>query len=275
MAGPAGFVGRKGELSRLLGALGGDARLVLVVGDAGVGKTRFVTEGTNRAAAAGTVMLRGECLPLAGMLPLLPVKDALGELASLEGGRLLAAALDAGPDYVREEVRRVLPGMDPDDGTGPDGQDGEWSRQRLFGGVAEVLAVVAGNSPSGLGLVVEDVHWADGETLDFLTFLVRAGRRGPVRVVVTCRGDEAPLAEHVAAWLARVRADAGVQEVRLGPLSRAEVAEQAQALVGAPVPPQVSGELFTRAEGNPFFTEQLVAATLTGHSETLAGQAGG
>jgi len=42
------------------------------------------------------------------------------------------------------------------------------------------------------------VHWADGETLDFLTFLVRAGRRGPVRVVVTCRGDEAPLAEPVA-----------------------------------------------------------------------------
>ena len=52
MAGPAGFVGREGELSRLLGALGGDARLVLVVGDAGVGKTRFVTEGTDRAAAA-------------------------------------------------------------------------------------------------------------------------------------------------------------------------------------------------------------------------------
>jgi hypothetical protein len=82
-------------MSRLLGALGSDVRLVLVVGDAGVGKTRFVTEGTDRAAAAGTVMLRGECLPLAGTLPLLPVKDALGELASLEGGRLLAAALDA------------------------------------------------------------------------------------------------------------------------------------------------------------------------------------
>jgi DNA-binding CsgD family transcriptional regulator/tetratricopeptide (TPR) repeat protein len=268
MAGSAGLVGRKSELSRLLSALDGDVRLVLVVGDAGVGKTRFVTEATDRAAAAGTVMLRGECLPLAGTLPLLPVKDALGELASLEGGRLLAAALDAGPDYVREEVRRLLPGMDPDAGTGPDGQDGEWSRERLFGGVADVLAVVARRSPSGLVLVVEDVHWADGETLDFLTFLVRAGRRGPVRVVVTCRGDEAPLAEHVATWLARVRADAGVQEIRLGPLSRAEVAGQAHALVGAPVSPQVSGELFARAEGNPFFTEQLMAAALAGQADS-------
>ncbi|MGP7996525.1 MAG: AAA family ATPase, partial [Streptosporangiaceae bacterium] len=230
MARPVRFVGREGELSRLLGALGGDARLVLVVGDAGAGKTRFVAEAMDRAAAAGMVVVRGECLPLAGTLPLFPVADALGELGRLNGGGLLAAALDAAPGYVREEVARLLPGMDPGGGTGPAGRDGEWSRQRLFAGVAELLAVVAETAGPGVGLVVEDVHWADGETLDFLTFLVRAGRRGPVRVVATCRGDEAPLAEHVPGWLARVRGDAGTEEIRLGPLSRAEVAGQAAAL---------------------------------------------
>ena len=271
MAGPAGFVGREGELSRLLGALGGEARLVLVVGDAGAGKTRFVTEAMDRAAAAGMVMVRGECLPLAGTLPLLPVKDALGELGRLEGGGLLAAALDAAPGYVREEVGRLLPGMGQDGGTGPAGRDGEWSRQRLFAGAAELLAAVAGRSPSGVGLVVEDVHWADGETLDFLTFLVRAGRRGPVRVVATCRGDEAPLAAHVAGWLARVRGDAGTEEIRLGPLSRAEVAGQAAALAGGPVSPQVIDYLYARAEGNAFFTEQLVAAALAGQAGTGGG----
>ena len=66
------FVGREGELSLLRTALGGDARLVLVVGDAGAGKTRFVAEAMDRAAAAGMVVVRGECLPLAGTLPLLP-----------------------------------------------------------------------------------------------------------------------------------------------------------------------------------------------------------
>ncbi len=111
---------------------------------------------------------------------------------------------------------------------------GSGAGQRLFAGVAELLAVVAETAGPGVGLVVEDVHWADGETLDFLTFLVRAGRRGPVRVVATCRGDEAPLAEHVAEWLARVRGDAGTEEIRLGPLSRAEVAGQAAALAGRP-----------------------------------------
>jgi DNA-binding CsgD family transcriptional regulator/tetratricopeptide (TPR) repeat protein len=271
MAGPAGFVGREGELSRLLGALAGNARLVLVVGDAGVGKTRFVTEGMDRAGAAGMVMVRGECLPLAGTLPLLPVKDALGELGRPEGGRLLAVALDAAPEYVREEVGRLLPGMGQDSGTGPAGRDGDWSRQRLFAGVAELLAAVAGRSSSGVGLVVEDVHWADGETLDFLTFLVRAGRRGPVRVVATCRGDEAPLAEHVAGWLARVRGDAGTEEIRLGPLSRAEVAGQAAALADAPVSPQVIDYLYARAEGNAFFTEQLMAAALAGQAGTGGG----
>ena len=267
MAHPVRFIGREGELSRLLGALDGDSRLVLVVGDAGAGKTRFVAEAMDRASAAGMVMVRGECLPLAGTLPLLPVRDALGELGRPEGGGLLAAALDAAPEYVREEVARLLPGMGQDGGTGPAGQDGDWSRQRLFAGVAELLAVVADRSPSGLGLIVEDVHWADSETLDFLTFLVRAGRRGPVRVVATCRGDEAPLAEHVAGWLAQMRGDAGTEEIRLGPLSRAEVAGQAAALAGGPVSPRVIDYLYARAEGNAFFTEQLMAAALAGRAE--------
>src|SRR5215472_15580204 len=112
MAGPPGFVGREGELSRLLGALGGDARLVLVVGDAGVGKTRFVAEGMDRARAAGMVMVRGECLPLAG---------ALAELARLDGGSVLAAVMDAAPAYVPGEIGRLLPGLDGGRAV-PDGQ---------------------------------------------------------------------------------------------------------------------------------------------------------
>jgi DNA-binding CsgD family transcriptional regulator/tetratricopeptide (TPR) repeat protein len=124
--------------------------------------------------------------------------------------------------------------------------------------------VVARKSGSGVGLVIEDVHWADSATLDCLTFLARAGRRGDLRVVATCRGDEAPLAAHVAGWLAQVRSGAGVEEIRLGPLSRAEVAGQVMALAGGSVSPHVVDELFARAEGNPFFTEQLVAAALAG-----------
>src|SRR6516162_9922165 len=134
------LVGRESELSRLLGALGGDARLVLVVGDAGVGKTRFVAEGMARAAAAGMVVLRGECLPLLRTLPLHPLADALADLGRWQGGRLLTAALEAAPTYVRDELGRLLPRLGPASGAVPDGADGDWSRERLFTGVAELLA---------------------------------------------------------------------------------------------------------------------------------------
>ena len=264
MGGPVAFVGRERELKRLMGALGGDARLVLIVGDAGVGKTRFAEEGMSRATAAGMVMVRGECLPLAGMLPLLPVASALGELGRLRGGGLMESALETAPGFVRGEVGRLVPQLAADGGgSGPAERGEEWRRERLFAGVAELLAAVAASGPR-LGLVVEDVHWADSETLDLLTFLGRAGRRDAVRVVVTCRSDEAPVGAEVAGWLAQVRGAAGVEEIRLGPLPRVEVAGQVAALAGGPVAPGVVDELFARAEGNPFFTEQLVAAALAG-----------
>jgi len=110
MAGSAGFVGRARELSCLRAALGGDARLLLVAGDAGVGKTRFTQEAMRLAAASGMVALWGACLPLAGKLPLLPVAGALGELSRLDEGRLLDAALDACPPFVRGEMERLLRG---------------------------------------------------------------------------------------------------------------------------------------------------------------------
>src|SRR5215813_476736 len=260
VAGLAGFVGRERELSRLGAALGGDTRMVLVVGDAGVGKTRFAGEGMRRAAAGGMVSVWGGCLPLAEKLPLLPVAGALGELSRLNGGGLLEAALGAVPEYVRGEVVRLLPGLGPYR-AGARGRGEGWRRERLFSAVAELLGAAAGRS--GLGLVVEDVHWADAATLDCLTYRARAGR-GEVSLVVTCRGDEAPLARPVVEWLAHVRGGVAVEEIRLGPLSREEAAKQVVGLVGGPPPPRFADDLYARTEGNPFFTEQLVAAAQAG-----------
>ena len=261
MAGVAGFVGRERELARLGAVLGGDTRMVLVVGDAGVGKTRFAVEGMRQAAADGLVSVWGRCLPLAEKLPLLPVGDALGELSLLDGGRLLEAALAVVPEYVRVEVERLLPQLGSAD-TDAGGRGEGWRRERLFAAMAELLGAVAGRS--GLGLVIEDVHWADTATLDCLTYLARASRRGPLIVVATCRSDEAPLDRQVADWLAHVRGGEGMEEIRLGPLSREEVAEQLAGLVGAPPPRRLVDDLYARGEGNPFFTERLVATVLAG-----------
>ena len=263
VAGFVDFVGRERELSGLLRVLGGDTRLLLVVGDAGVGKTRLVAEGMRRAAGGGLLSAWGGCLPLAERLPLLPVAEVLGELARLKGGRLLEAALGEAPPYVRAEVERLLPQL----GSSAPGTGGraEGQRERLFTAVAELLGSVA--RQSGLALVVEDVHWADSATLDCLTFLTRAGRCGEVTAVVTCRSDAAPLNAQVAEWLTHARGDGEVEEMRLDPLSADEAAEQVAELVGKPPPVGFADELYARAEGNPFFTEQLVAAAQSGPAE--------
>ena len=238
--------------------------MLLVVGDAGVGKTRFVREGLRQAAANGVVAVWGGCLPLAEKLPLLPVAGALSELSRVDGGRLVEAALEEAPGYVRQEVGRLVPHLGPGE-TSQGGRSGGWWRERLFAAVAELLGAVAARS--AVCLVVEDVHWADGSTLDCLTFLGGAGGLDAVTLVVTCRSDEAPLDPPVAGWLAHVRGGRGVEEIRLSPLSEDEAAELVTGLLGAPPTARVAGELYARAEGNPFFTEQLAAAMLAGAAE--------
>ena len=94
-------------------------------------------------------------------------------------------------------------------------------------------------------------------------FLTRPRRDSALTVVVTCRSDETSLEPQVAEWLTHVRGRGGVAEVRLGPLSRDEVAEQVAGLAGSPPSAPVVDELYARAEGNPFFTEQLVAAMVS------------
>jgi predicted ATPase len=265
MAGTGVFVGREGELSRLRSALAERARLVLVVGDAGIGKTRLVGEGLRRASAGGMVAVSGGCLPLAEKLPLLPVADALEGLSRLDGGALFEAALAAAPAYVRSEVGRLLPRLAAGEPTAAEPVEG-WRYERLFAGVGELLDGAARRAP--LAVLVEDVHWADAATLDLLTYLVRPSRASSASVVVTCRSDETPLDAWVADWLTHVRRDAGVEEIRLEPLSRREVAEQIAALVEGSPPSELVEEVYARAEGHPFFTEQLVAAVAD--SEQLA-----
>ena len=246
------FAGRRREMSELHAALAGGSRLLLVAGDAGIGKTRFVTEGLQ-----GTRSVWGACLPLAEKLPFLPVTEALDALSRVEDGALLAGALAAIPAYAQAEAVRLLPRLQPPD-AGPRGGQ----RERMFSGVTELLAAAA--RPGRLALVIEDVHWADGATLDFLTFLARTGRADAITVVVTVRSDETPAEPAVSRWLAYARGSGHAREIRLGPLTRDEMAEQVNGLTGGQLPPAAWAELYARGEGNPFFTEQLVAEAVAG-----------
>ncbi|MCW2569878.1 MAG: hypothetical protein JWN54_3975, partial [Mycobacterium sp.] len=230
--------------------------IVLVTGDAGIGKTRLAAEALRQAAGRGALCVAVGCLPLADKLALLPMTDALRELGQLGEGRILQAALDRLPDHLRLELGRLLPELP---GPAPDGDVVGGQRGRLFAAVGQLLREVARHTE--LVLLVEDVQWADAASLDLLTYLRPAARASALSTVVTCRSDEAPLDDRVAQWMAHSRA-AMVTEVRLTALSRDEVAQQVIGLVGHAWPAELVEQLYARAGGNPFLTEQLVAAAL-------------
>jgi AAA ATPase domain len=191
------FVGRVEELRLLEATRGraadGEPAVVLVGGEAGVGKTRLVAELTARCAADGTRVLAGGCVPVGdGALPYAPIMEALRALLA-----------DIGVEAVRElvgpswpELARLLPALgEPDRSSAPE----QAAQARLFELLLGLLGRLGEQAP--LVLVVEDLHWADRSTRDLLAFLVRNLRRGRVLVVVTYRTDERASNSYGPIWL--------------------------------------------------------------------------
>lgn len=252
-------MGRQAELAVLEDALHSDPDLVLVTGEAGIGKTRLIVEALSRAREAGSITLSAACLPMTEKLSLLPMTEALRELHQLAEGRVLATAIDRAPPYVRIELARLLPRLGNGRWAPTSGRNDASSRERLFTACGELLMQIASRVP--LVLSIEDVHWADNATLDLLTYLWGAAGGASPSLLVSCRSDELPMERSVVDWLTHCRRGMAT-EVRLSPLSREEVAQQAAGLIGGESPDAFIDELYARAEGNPFLTEQLVAAAL-------------
>jgi DNA-binding CsgD family transcriptional regulator len=257
-ASPA-FVGRASELAALDRALeqarGGAAAVLLVGGEAGVGKTRLVTEFAARQAGNGTRVLVGGCVPVAdGGLPFAPAVEALRDLVTQLGVDPVRAL--AGPSW--PDLARLLPALGGPDrsragaGPSPDATD----QVRLFELVLGLLAALA--EQAALVLVVEDVHWADRSTRDLLAYLARNLRRQRVVLLVTHRSDE-PGSPWLGPFLAEL-GRAGGRRVEVARFGRAESAAQMAAILGGAPPAGVVDGVFARAEGNAFFTEELLAA---------------
>ncbi|GIJ60284.1 helix-turn-helix transcriptional regulator [Virgisporangium aurantiacum] len=247
------LVGRGDELERLALAVREARRLVLVTGEVGIGKTRLVARAATAARETGAVVVEAPCLPLGLRLPLLPVIEALRSLATALGRPAFAEL----PPYALDELARLVPEV-VGRAAAPDLLPaGEWQRQRLFAAVDLVLARVAGSRP--VVLVVEDLHWVDAATLDLLTYL-RASSNGSLTLIVTCRSDEAPLDPPVERWLEQARRPETVR-LELTGLSRPEMAELAGMATGGTPHEAMVEELHRRTEGNPYFAEELLAAS--------------
>ena len=232
MAGSLPLAGRVAEVDALTTAYAaaarGQSRVVLLTGEAGLGKTRLVEELCDRLrSGADEAQVRvGWSAPLAG--------------ATLAFGPFVAALGD--------EVEWLL----ADRG----GEDMLAARHRLFMRVLELLAGLAARAP--LVLVLEDLHWADESSRELLAFLAVRLRAEPVLVVGTLREEE--LGAGVRRWLAELERRAEVSRIRLRPLSDTEVAGLVAGLLPSRADADAVAAVVAAAEGNPLYARELAAA---------------
>ena len=242
------LVGREAEMAALIDAVARpdeERRVVLVDGEAGIGKTRLLMELVSRLRAAaderGPIeVVRGSCLVLAeGELPFAPVLEILDDLGDLP---------DMAGDV--ELVRTELSGgiATPSAGSG--------TRGRLFSQVRDVLVRVA--ERSGLVVIIDDLHWADRSTLDLLLFLARRLRGTHVLVIAAYRSDELHRRHPLQPVLAQLTRGFVREQIDLGPMSAEAIGDQVDAIVGRD-DPALRQRIAERADGNPFHAEELVA----------------
>jgi DNA-binding CsgD family transcriptional regulator/tetratricopeptide (TPR) repeat protein len=259
------FVGRIEEL-RLLEAAreraaNGEPAAILVGGEAGVGKTRLVGELAAHCRADGMRVLSGGCVPVGeGALPYAPIVEILRALLADLGADAVRGLV--GPSW--PEVARLLPALGEPDRIGLSDQA---AQARLFELLLGLFGRLSDQGP--LVLVVEDLHWADHSTQDLLAFLIRNLRRERILVVVTYRNDE-PGQERLGPYLAELDRGGPVQRLELPRLDQVQTTAQLVGILGAAPAAELVAAVFARSEGNPFFTEELLAVVRAGSRELPA-----
>lgn len=253
------FVGRRQELAvletTLARATQGNGGVVLIGAEAGMGKSRLLAEFGRQAEATGATMLIGECLPLGeGELPYAPVVGALRSLLRARGERVLAPH-----GSVDDEIVRLLPELgDGERSPSSLASDAAGARSRLLDELLAVFAGAARQAP--IVLAIEDLHWSDRATRDSLTFLVRGIRRERLALVLTYRSDEVLRRHPARLFLTELERSGQAVQLELARFGRSELREQVAAILDRDPAPELIDSLLVRAEGNPFFTEELIAA---------------
>src|SRR4051812_2498868 len=252
------LVGRRAELATALllldTAARGDGRALLVTGEAGIGKSRLVAEVCARAPGAAMAVLTGRAMPAGGAYR--PLTEAL--LRPLRTRPVLDSARLR---PFRAALGRLVPVPDAE----PAAPEPALDRTVVLGeGVLALLSELGGER--GCVLVLEDLHWADPDTVDLVRYLAGAVAGSPVLLVLTARDDSGPSA---AARLTAPR-------LTVLPLSRLDPAEvgalAAACRGGAPLPEPELRELVERSDGLPLVVEELaVAGSGAAVPGTLAG----
>jgi len=255
------FVGRAQELALLDRLLMDGSPILLVAGEPGIGKSRLLQAGSERAKAHGWTVLTGGCHRRSGQDPYAPVVSALIDFLHRQSPAQQRLQLQGCTWLVR-----LLPELaDTDVVSRPTWTlPSEQERRLMFGAVARYLTNVAGSA--GTLLVLDDLHWAGSDALDLLQALVHAPAERPLRILGAYRDTDIDPQDPLALFAADLTREGRASRALLVPLAEAE----AMALLAQLLPetadwePHLRHQVLERAGGVPLFLVSCVQALLTG-----------
>lgn len=253
------LVGRKDELQLIWSqyriAMNGNARVVLLAGELGIGKTRLLDEIADRALPEGATVLQGEASDSEGMPAYLPFLIALGRYIRAIPLDQLREQVSVAPQILAS----ILPEISGRLGELPATYSlpQEQKRFRLYEAIGSFLEAISTSRP--LLLTLDDLQWADSASLNLLCHIIRYQPEAKLLVVGSYREGEVSrntALDHAIIELGRQRV---LTRVKIDPLSEDEIEELAVNYLKGPISSSVKQVLYAQSEGNPFFTEEILA----------------
>ena len=235
-------------------ALAGQGRLVMLVGEPGIGKTRTAHELALYAENHGAQVVWGRCYEEEGTPPYWPCLQTFRAYVQQAGVEELAADMGVGAGCIAEivpELRLKLPDLE----TAP-ALDPEAARSRLFDSITTFLKNASQRQP--LMLVLDDIHWADRSSLLLLEFLARELAESRL-LLVGCYRDTDLFRQHpLTETLAQLSREPVFSRQILQGLSQAELGQYTEAATGIELSQEAAGVLYGHTDGNPFFMAEVV-----------------
>lgn len=251
------LVGRRREWAALVDTWGtvadGSSRLVVIRGEAGIGKTRLLEELVRWCRAQGHSAAYTRSYAAEGALAYAPIADWLRSQS-------IGAALDQlGPIWL-SELARVVPEILTEHGDlpAPEPMTESWQRMRLF----EAIARAVRSAPTPLLLVLDDVQWADGETLEWLHYLLREASSSGILIAVGVRADEEAANRPLSGLLLDLLHEDQLIELELSALSEDETALLADQLLGPDVAVGLRARIYAESEGHPLYVVEIARGGL-------------
>lgn len=255
------LVGRSTERASLVAsfdatATAGPARVVVIRGEPGVGKSTLAAHVAAQLCARGALVALGQCGEEAGAA-YQPWREVLTRIVARMPDRDREAHLVANGDVLRTLVPEL---SDQPSGLGRStDEDPESVRCALFAAVADALAQVSTIAP--IVIVLDDLHWADASSLALFRHVAKSSKPMHVLIIVTCRDAEAAASDAVADALADLHRAQEVERIDLRGLDDHSVLELIGDMVGIGAPAAaetVRDALVAETDGNPFFVIELL-----------------